>query len=100
MGVVILPSLFILGFTLVFSYTGGFASAIAGGGREDRTLLQNAGIGLVGWLVAAAIFAAVKGRWPEEFSIGLGILALVCAVVFARLLNRRAATADPAATNE
>lgn len=30
----------------VFSFTGGFAGAIHAGGREDRSLVANAGIGL------------------------------------------------------
>jgi hypothetical protein len=71
------------------SFTGGFASAIAAGGRENHSLLANAGIGLVGWLAASAIWAAVNGSWPEELTGELLVLTFVCSVVFAWMLVRR-----------
>lgn len=58
-------------------------------GREDRSLLANAGIGLVGWLAAAVIWRFVRGDWPTEFTLGLGLLAALAAVVFVHLLDRR-----------
>jgi len=74
------------------SLTGGTAGAIQARGREDRSLLGNAGIGLVGWVAAWLIVTAINGRFPDEVTIGLGVLALVCSVGFLYLMDRRRAT--------
>ena len=72
----------------VFSFTGGFAGAIHAGGREDRSLVANAGIGLVGWTAAALIWRMSTGVWSEEFTFGLAGLALLCSIVSVHLLER------------
>jgi hypothetical protein len=71
---------------VVFGFTGGFAGAIHARDREDRSLIANAGIGLVGWTVAAVVWRLVTGEWPSEFTLGLGLLALVFSIVFVHLL--------------
>jgi hypothetical protein len=71
------------------SFTGGFAGAIAGGGREDRSILDNAGIGFVGWLAAWATMAAVKGSPPEELTLAHIGLAVIWSIVFIRLVLDR-----------
>jgi peptidoglycan/LPS O-acetylase OafA/YrhL len=73
----------------VFSFTGGFAGAIHAQDREDRSLVTNAGIGLGGWTAAALIWTMSTGEWPEEFTFGLGGLAMVCSIVVVHLLERR-----------
>lgn len=74
---------------VVFSFTGGFAGAIHARGREDRSLIANAGIGLIGWLAAAVIWRLATGDWPTQLTLGLGLLALLAAIVFVHLLERR-----------
>lgn len=74
----------------VASFTGGLAGAIQGKGREDRSLLANAGIGLVGWVAAWVLVTLVSGEGPDEITLGIGLLALVCSIVFIGLLERRA----------
>lgn len=86
-------------FFVVWSFTGGFAGAIAGGGREDRSLLANAGIGFIGWLTAAILWAIFVGEWPEEFSFGLAFLALGCSVAYL-LIRRRLSEREQAASPE
>jgi hypothetical protein len=73
----------------ITSFTGGLAGAIAARGREDRSLLANAGIGLVGWGLAWVIWRLVNGEWPEEITLGLGLLALLISVAFIHLLKKR-----------
>lgn len=73
----------------MFSFTGGIAGAIYARGREARNLVANAGIGLVGWTVAALIWTISTRDWPEEFTFGLGGLALLCSIVFVHSLERR-----------
>lgn len=73
----------------VASFTGGLAGAIQGKGREDRSLLANAGIGFVGWVAAWVLVTLVSGERPDEISIGIGLLALMCSIVFIYLLERR-----------
>ena len=76
------------GFALA-SFTGGMAGAIAAGGREDRSLLQNAGIGFVAWVIACLIASAPTGRWPDQMSVGLLLGTLAVAIVIAWMLDRR-----------
>lgn len=73
----------------VASFTGGFAGAIQGGGREDRSLMANAGIGFVGWLVAWILVRIFSGEVPDQISIGMGILALLCSILFISVLEKR-----------
>ncbi|MGH8949764.1 MAG: hypothetical protein ACRDXF_12965 [Acidimicrobiia bacterium] len=73
----------------VASFTGGLAGAIQGKGREDRSLLANAGIGFVGWLAAWAVVTIVSEEPPEELTIWIGLLALLFAIVFIQLTERR-----------
>lgn len=77
---------------VICSFTGGFAGAIAAGGREDRTILQNAGIGLVGWGAAWILSTVFTGVAPEELSLSLLVLALAFSVGFAFVLDRRGRT--------
>lgn len=77
---------------VVFSFTGGFAGAIHARGRENRSLMANAGIGLVGWVFAAVVWLLVTGDWPTEFTLGLGLLALLASIAFLHLLARRRST--------
>ena len=72
----------------ITSFTGGLAGAIAARGREDRSLLANAGIGLVGWGLAWVIWRLVNGQRPEEITLGLGLLALLISVAFIHLLEK------------
>jgi len=76
------------GFVLA-SFTGGLASAIAAGGREDNSLGTNALIGFLGWLLACSIWSLATGSWPEEATFGLLVLTLVCSVVVARIRDHR-----------
>ena len=73
----------------ITSFTGGLAGAIAARGREDRSLLANGGIGLGGWSSAYLIRRLIDGQWPEEITLGMGLLALLASIVFARFLDRR-----------
>ena len=78
------------GFCFVLaSFTGGFVSAVAGGGREDNSLLENAAIGFLGWLLASAIWAVSTGSWPEELTPELLALTVACAFVVALVQVRR-----------
>jgi hypothetical protein len=72
----------------VFTFTGGVAGAIHAGGRESRSLVKNAGIGVVGWIAAAVIWTATTGAWPQEFTFGLAGLAVVCSLLFVHLLSK------------
>lgn len=76
---------------LVTSFTGGFGGAIAAGGREDRTLLQNGAIGAGAWAVAWLVHFVIGRGKPFEINIGAGLVALVAAILIARALDRRAA---------
>ncbi len=73
----------------VASFTGGLAGAIQGRGREDRSLMANAGIGFVGWVTAWVLVTIVSGEGPDEITIGIGLLALLLSIVFISLLERR-----------
>jgi hypothetical protein len=72
----------------VASFTGGFAGAIQGKGREDRSLMANAGIGFVGWVAAWVLVTLITAERPDQITIGVGALALVCSIVFIALLER------------
>lgn len=54
---------------LWFGLIGGLAGAITGGGREDRSLLRNAGIGLIGSLIGGTIWFWLT---EEQVSLTLG----------------------------
>ncbi|MFZ0013323.1 MAG: hypothetical protein WAL25_04325 [Acidimicrobiia bacterium] len=70
----------------IASFTGGFAGAIAAGGQEDRSLVQNAVIGFMAWLIANALV----GEWSEP-TARLLVLTFVLAVIIAWLDDRRQA---------
>lgn len=72
----------------ITSFTGGLAGAIVARGREDRSLLANGGIGLVGWGTACLIRRLVDGQWPEEITLGLGFLALFISIIFIHFLEK------------
>jgi hypothetical protein len=74
------------------SFVGGFGGAIAAGGREDRSLLQNAAIGAGAWFIAYLAHLIVAGGQPFEVTIGTIVIALVAAIFIARFLDRRART--------
>lgn len=80
----------------VASFTGGLAGAIQGKGREDRSLLANAGIGFVGWMAAWVLVSLISEEGPDEITIGIGLLALLCSIVFISLLERRSRRREPA----
>jgi len=71
------------------SFTGGFAGAIAAGGREDRTIVANSGIGFVGWLAAWATTSILSGSPPEEITLVHVALAIFWSVVFIGLVLDR-----------
>jgi peptidoglycan/LPS O-acetylase OafA/YrhL len=77
------------------SFTGGFAGAIAAGGREDRSHAQNAVIGFLAWLIANALV----GGWGEEPTARLLVLTLVAAVIIAWLDDHRKSRRDTAVLN-
>ena len=58
--------------------------------KKQTELLANAGIGLVGWVAAWVLVTLVSGEGPDEITLGIGLLALVCSIVFIGLLERRA----------
>lgn len=74
---------------LLAGFTGGVASAIVEGGREDNSLLTNVLIGFVGWLIAGFLWSQIYGAWPEELSIGFLLLTLACSIGVAWLRTRR-----------
>jgi len=88
-GIVIFAVLFVGGVVLLAGFTGGVASAIVEGGREDNSLLTNAFIGFVGWLIAGFIWAQMYGAWPEELSIGFLLLTFACSIGVAWFRARR-----------
>jgi uncharacterized membrane protein YeaQ/YmgE (transglycosylase-associated protein family) len=73
---------------LLFGFVGGLAGAIVGRGREDRTLLANAGIGLVGSLLGGTLWTAVQDR-GFELAWGGFLASLVGSILFLLVLNRR-----------
>ena len=70
------------------SFVGGFGGAIAAGGREDRSLLQNAAIGTGAWIIASLTHLVVAGGQPFEIRIGSIVVALVAAILIALVLDR------------
>lgn len=52
-----------------FGFIGGVAGALVGGGREERSLPVNAGIGFLGTVLGGLIWAFISG---EEFEVGTG----------------------------
>lgn len=81
------------------SFTGGFAGAIAAGGREDRSIVANAGIGFVGWLAAWATTSIMSGSPPEEITLVHIGLAIFWSVVFIRLALDRVESSKVGARN-
>jgi fucose permease len=77
------------GFFVALSFMGGFAGAIAGGGREDRTLRYNFGIGVVGSLIGTGIWTAITGEMPEEVTAGALALSFVASICVAFVANWR-----------
>ncbi len=79
---------------LLFGFVGGLAGAIVGGGREDRSLLANAGIGLVGSLIGGTGWNLIQ---DEGFELGFGgfLASLAGSILFLLVLgNRGAGDAD------
>jgi prepilin signal peptidase PulO-like enzyme (type II secretory pathway) len=83
----------VLGFAgVVFALaalTGGLAGAIAAGGREERSLLANAVIGFLGWLLAGVVIAGLSGSWPEQLTIPWLALTLLFAIAICTWDDRR-----------
>lgn len=80
--------LILAGFFVSISFMGGFAGAVAAGGREDRSLLYNFGIGLAGATIGSGIWAAVTGEWPEELNAGAIVVSFVVSIGVAVVVNR------------
>jgi hypothetical protein len=98
MGALLTVTVLVLPVFALASFTGGFASALAAGGREDHSLLTNAAIGFVGWLAASTIWSLGTGKWPSELHSGLLLLTFACSVLAAWLWDRhrsRTASLDP-----
>lgn len=64
MGLVIYIVFGVLVGVLWFGFIGGVAGAITGGGREDRSLLANAGMGLLGSLIGGMLWVVFS---EQEF---------------------------------
>jgi len=79
--------LVLAGLFVAISFMGGFAGAIAAGGREDRSLLYNFGIGLVGSSIGTGIWAGISGEWPEEVTAEALALSFVASIVVALVAN-------------
>lgn len=75
------------GFFVILSFVGGFAGAVAAGGREDRSLVYNFGIGLLGTVIGSGIWAATQGEWPEELTAGVLTLSFFSSIGVAVVLN-------------
>jgi uncharacterized membrane protein YeaQ/YmgE (transglycosylase-associated protein family) len=75
------------GFFLMVSFMGGFAGAIAAGGREDRSLLYNFNIGLIGSVIGTGIWSGINGEWPEEPTGGAILLSFVASIGVALVAN-------------
>ena len=72
---------------LLFGFVGGLAGAIVGGGREDRTLLANAGIGLVGSLIGGTLWNLLQDR-GLEITWGGFFASLVGSILFLLIVER------------
>ncbi|MDF1598054.1 MAG: GlsB/YeaQ/YmgE family stress response membrane protein [Acidimicrobiia bacterium] len=70
----------------VFGFVGGLAGAIVGGGREERSLLVNVGIGLVGSLLGGTLWNVIQDR-GLEFTWG-GFIASLSGSVLLLLIVR------------
>lgn len=80
---------------LIASINGGVAGAIVAGGRENRSLVANAGIGFTGWVAAFAIWGLLAGELPQELSLGIGILALFFSIGVVNQLEKRSSRPEP-----
>lgn len=89
MDAALIAILFVGGGILLASFTGGFASAIVGGGREDNSILSNALVGFIGWLIAGLIWTQWRGAWPEEITGEFVLLLFACTLGVAWLRSRR-----------
>ena len=76
-------------FFTALSFTGGLAGAIHARGREDRSLVANAGVGVAGTIIASIVWRLATGEWPAEASIGLWLLSIGCSIVFIHYLEWR-----------
>lgn len=61
-------------------FVGGLAGAIVGGGREDRSLLANTGIGLVGSLIGGTLWNLIGDR-RFELSWGGFLASLIGSIL-------------------
>lgn len=80
----------ILGFLvalLLFGFVGGLAGAIVGGGREDRSLLANSGIGFVGSLIGGTLWNLTQDR-GFDLSLGGFFASLVGSILFLLIVKR------------
>ena len=77
------------GLFVYISFMGGFAGAIAAGGREDRSLLYNFGIGLAGAVIGTGIWSGITGEVPEEVNAGALALSFVVSIFVAMFANWR-----------
>lgn len=88
MGLVLLLVLGVLVGLLWFGFIGGLAGAVTGGGREDRSLLVNAGIGLAGSLLGGTLWYLIT---QEELRPTMGgfLSSLLGAIALLALIEIR-----------
>ncbi len=84
-----MTSILIMGpiFFLIASFTGGVAGAYVARGSESRSLLENAAIGLFGWIPAIIVWSLLFPR--GEGGLILVVLAFVFSVGVVKLDERR-----------
>ena len=91
MGIVLYIVLGVLVGLLWFGFIGGVAGAITGGGREDRSLVANGGIGLLGSLIGGILWALFS---EQEFQLSFGglvasLLGAVALLLTVKAVRRR-----------
>jgi uncharacterized membrane protein YeaQ/YmgE (transglycosylase-associated protein family) len=79
-----------------FGFIGGIAGALVGGGREDRSLPANAGVGFLGALVGGAAWSAISGRDFESGGVLAALAGSVAVLLVWTLVQRRIGAADHA----
>ena len=72
---------------LLFGFVGGLAGAIVGGGSEDRSLVANAGIGLVGSAVGGTAWNVLTEQ-GFELTLGGFLASLVGSIAFLFVVER------------